>query len=164
MPYNRNIYTIDLEKLAHWVVPHRWRFPVTLVWVKSMTVNFTDLYNRFLLYRKRKKYDLYITPQICFLEKALNDKYDYLQRRIYIQDGNDRDPIHLYRREELKPVYLFKRSEDKPVYLRRRIETAEFGVDFTVNVPSDILFDPAEMRTYLTGYKLTTKTFEIVTF
>ena len=164
MPYNRNIYTLDIERLAHWLVPERWRQPVTLAWVKSMAVNLTNLFNRFLLYRERKKYDLLITPQVCFLEKALNDKYDFIQRRIYIEDGDDQDPVHLFKRDELKPVYLYKRSEDQPVYLRSRTETAEFGVDFIVHVPSDIIFDQAEMRTYLTGYKLTTKTFSIAIF
>lgn len=163
MPYNRNIYNVELEKLSHWIVPVKWRTARTMAWITSMASNWIDLYNRFIAYRTRIKYVLLITPQVCYLEKALNDKYDFVQRRIVIEDGDQQDPVHLFLRAESKPVYFFKRSEDNPLYLRRRTETAQFGVDFIVKVPSDVLFDMAEMRTYLSSYKLATKTFSIVT-
>lgn len=162
MPYNRNIYTIDLEKLAHWMVPVRWRMKKLMAWVKAMAVTWTDLFNRFSLYRNRIKYNLLISPQVCYLEKALNDKYDPIDRGIVIEDAEEFFPVHLFTRAELKPVYLFRRSEDKPEYLYRRVEMAQFGVDFIIKVPSDVVFDDPEMRMYVTGYKLATKTFAIV--
>lgn len=163
MPYNRNIYIIDLEKLAHWIVPVRWRLPRMMVWVKAMAITWIDLFNRFVSYRAWVKYNLLVTPQVCYLKKALNDRYDFIQRRIIIDDGDEQSPVYLFRRAENKQVYIFKRSEGKPVYLISRRETAQFGVDFLVKVPSDISFDMAEMVTYLSGYKLATKTFSIVT-
>lgn len=162
MPYNRNIYTLDHEKLAHWLVPVRWRYNKLMVLVKSLAITWIDLFNRFVLYRERVKYTLLITPQVCYLEKALNDKYDVSQRRIVLQDGEEHLPVILFTRDEQKLVYLFKRSEDALVYLTSRNETAEFGVDFIAIVPPDVVFNNAEMSTYITAYKLATKTFEIV--
>lgn len=163
MPYNRNIYQLEVKKLGMWLVPVQWRKIRLMVLVTAMTATWADLYNRFALFRKRIKYSLEITPQVCYLEKALNDKYDTGSRRIYISDGEEHYPIILYKRDENKPVLIYQRSEDNPVYLRSRNEMAEFGVDFVVYVPSDVVFDMLEMRTFVSGYKLATKTFVIVT-
>lgn len=164
MPYNRNIYNTNMLTLAQWIVPVKWRGKVTMAWVKSMAANWMDLFDRFLAFRKRVKYKLLITPQVCYLEKALNDKYDFTQRRIFIEDGDENDPLYLYMRAELKPVKLYKRIEALPAWLIQRTETAQFGVDFTIHVPADITFDSAEMRTFVNVYKLVTKTYQIVTF
>ena len=164
MPYNQNIFNIDLEKLAHWMIPVRWRADGVVAWVKATAATWSDLYNRFAIYRKLVTYNLFITPQVCYLEKALNDKYDPIQRRIFIEDGAENEPVYLFIRDEQKPVYLYARSEEKPVYLIQRAESAEYGVDFTVHVPAGLTFNMAEMRTYVTVYKLATKTFSIVLF
>jgi hypothetical protein len=164
MPYNRNIYNLDPERFAHMMVPVKWRLKGLMAWIKALSATWADLWNRFQLFRTQVKYNLLITPQVCFLERALNDKYDPVQRRIFIADGSENDPVFLYMRAELKPVNLFKRSEDLPVYMVKRTETAVFGVDFTVNVPLAIVFDQNEMRTYVSIYKLATKNFSIEIF
>lgn len=160
MPYNRNIYNLDPEKLAHWMIPVRWRGIKVVSWIKAMAYQWIDLYNRFVLYRKSVKYNLMITPQVCFLERALNDKYDPVQRRIYIEDGKEYLPVYIFRRDEEKPVYL-KRREVGKIYLRSRREMKMFGVDFYVVLPLGETYNTDEMRVYLSGYKLATKTFTI---
>lgn len=164
MPYNRPIYGVNWQKLAHWYTPVHWRFQVLLSWVKAVAGLSNDLYNRFRAYRNIIKYSLLITPQVCYLEKALNDRYDIVQRRIYIDDGPEFLPIAFFRRVENKPVAIFRRSEGIGLVLYRRAETAQFGVDFIVHIPSDIVFDMPELRAFVTGYKLTTKTFGVQIF
>jgi hypothetical protein len=164
MPYNREIYNINWPKLAHWFTPVHWRFPVLISWVKGVAGLSNDLYSRFMAYRNLIKYSLLITPQVCYLEKALNDRYDVALRRIYIEDAPEQLPVALFLRAENKPVKLFTRAEGNPVILWRRAETAEFGVDFIVFVPASLLFDMPELRAFVTGYKLTTKTFGVQTF
>lgn len=164
MPYNREIYNVNWPKLAHWFTPMHWRFAKLLSWIKAIAGLNIDLYGRFMAYRAAIKYSLLITPQVCYLEKALNDRYDIADRRIYIEDAPEYLPVALFKRAENKPVKLFTRAEGNPVILWRRAETAEFGVDFIVFVPSDVVFDMAEIKAFVTGYKLTTKTFEVQIF
>ncbi|MGQ0737673.1 MAG: hypothetical protein ACT4OJ_01310 [Bacteroidota bacterium] len=164
MPYNRPIYIINWPKLAHWFTPVHWRFPKLLSWVKAVAGLSNDLYNRFMAYRNIIKYRLLITPQVCYMEKALNDNYDIVQRRIYIDDGPEFLPVAFFRAIENKPVPVFRKSEDKELVLYRRAETAQFGVDFIIHIPSDVVFDMPQLRAFVTGYKLTTKTFGIQIF
>ena len=164
MPYNRQIYNVDWAKLSHWFTPVHWRFPVLLSWVISVAALSNDLYNRFLAYRNLIKYSLLITPQVCYLEKALNDRYDVVLRRIYIEDAPEHLPVALFARAENKPVRLFTKDEGNPVILWRRAETAEFGVDFIIFIPIDVVFDMPQLRAFVTAYKLTTKTFEVQLF
>lgn len=95
-----------------------------------------------------------ITPQVCYLERLLNDRYDSELRRIKIDDGIFHLPIYIYQEDEIKPVYLFTEDENKPVYLYTDGEAGEVLDDFVVLVPVDIIFDMNEMKSLLNIYKL----------
>jgi len=105
-----------------------------------------------------------VTPQVCFLEKLLNDRYDYTNRGIYIIDGKDFAPLYIYRRDELKPVYISKRAENKPKYIYTRGESGVIKDDFIVMVPMPVVFDMAEMASLIRVYKLAGTKFKIQRF
>jgi hypothetical protein len=94
----------------------------------------------------------------------LNDRYDYVLRRIYIADTEEFPPLYLYRRDEDKPVWLYRRSEALPVYLFTRAEGALYADDFIVMVPKDISFNQQEMRSLVFRKRLPGMKFKIQTF
>ncbi len=129
-----------------------------------MAVTWQDLYIRFTAFRMGIKYNLLITPQVCFLEKALNDRYDVAARRIFITDAPEYLPLVLFRRIEGKKVVFHRKSENLHQVLYTKAETAQFSVDFIINIPIGIAYDLAELRAFVDGYKLVTKTYKVKTF
>lgn len=152
MPYNS--YDINFYKLAVWLTPHEYRKEKFLIILKALVYPLIFVHNVFLKYRKAKLYQLMITPQVCYLERLLNDRYDSELRRIKIDDGIFHLPIYIYQEDEIKPVYLFTEDENKPVYLYTDGEAGEVLDDFVVLVPVDIIFDMNEMKSLLNIYKL----------
>jgi len=161
MPYNRQIYNIDFSKLVIWFTPESWRTKRLNVWMQAMASTWNDLYNRFMVYRMGVKYRLKITPQVCFLERALNDRYDVVERRIRIIDAPEFLPLVLFRKSENKKLVLHRKSEDIHQVLYTKSETAQFSVDFIVQIPITVAFDMDELKAFLTGLKLVTKTFKV---
>lgn len=155
---NQNIYDIEHNKLNRWLTPLALRRPVMLSWLNALIVPFTFLYQSFLRYRAAKNYHLRITPQVCYLEKLLNDRYDFVLRRIYITDGIDRPITFIYRGDELKPLFLGSK------FIYTSGETSIQQDDFIVFVPADIVFEDAEMRSIVMLYKLAGTQFKIQKF
>jgi hypothetical protein len=134
-------YNIDYNKVATWLLPRFIRKPKMVAFMVALLHPVVVLYFEFKNFRKAKQYQLSITPQVCFLEKILNDRYDFTARRIYIADGADKPPFYLYKRVELKPKYFFRRSENKPQTLYTRGENAEYANDFIIYVPAVLALD-----------------------
>lgn len=122
------------------------------------------VYELFIKFKDSTAYKLTITPQVCYLEKALNDRYDIADRRIFITDGISYDPLPLYLKVENKPVVLYTKEEDKVAVLFTKSETGLFSVDFIVNVPAAVAFAEAEMRAIVDVYKLAGKIYSIQIF
>jgi hypothetical protein len=129
--------------------------------MKVATAPVESDYKQFRMYRIGKAYQLLITPQVCYLEKLLNDRFDFTQRRIYIEDGKDKAPKYIFIKPELKPKYLYKNSEAKPMYTYTNGETGVIKDDFIVFVPVSLVFDANEMGGLLRQYKLAGTKFTI---
>ena len=104
----------------------------------------------------RWHYDLAVTPQVCYLEKMLNDEYDQVQRRIYIEEMGSTQG------------YFFFRATD-PTYQKFHFGKAWFITDtrygvatgFTVVLPTDIQATD-RMRARIDRYKLISINYTIV--
>lgn len=147
-----------------WLLPEQLRLPKLKAWLNIAISPVIYLYQLFLQYRKNKLYEISITPQICRMQCLLNDRYDLILRRIYIDDAKEFPPVYLYRDAETKPVYLYRDAEDLPVYLFTDSEGAIIGDDFIVFVPVSIVFDVLEMRSLVKKFKLPGMRFKIQTF
>lgn len=161
MKFDKKIYAVDFSKLARWLTPTMLRMPKLLAFVLALVTPVADLYSRFLVLKANLEYRLTITPQVCYMEKALNDRWDIVERRIVIVDAVEYNPIPLFLKIEDKPVVFNMKSEGGPVILYTKSETAMFTVDFIVRVPILVAFDMAEMRAVVDAYKLAGKTFKI---
>lgn len=161
---NEKIYDIDFSRAVRWNLRRKKRKPRILALLMAMAMPFQLIYQDFLRFRKAKLYDLMITPQVCYLEAFLNDRYDLIQRRIYIDDAISYPPLYLYQDEELKPVDLYTDFENKPVYLYTDGEGGEYADDFVVFVPHDIDFSLIEMTSLIMRKRLPGMRFKIQKF
>jgi len=158
------IYTIDYKKLIQWLTPQILRQSKFIAWMNVLVKPVNFLYQSLLNYRKAKLYQLMITPQKCYLERLLNDRYDYSLRRIYINDGLDKPPFYIFMDSELKPQWLYRHSEAKPDWIFTGGESGTITDDFIVYVPSDITFEQPEMISLVKAYKLAGTKFRIQLF
>lgn len=129
-------------------------------WLMTLIAPAIRLHGELVAFRAAALYRLSITPQVCYLEKALNDRYDYTLRRIRILDAQVYDPIPLFLKEEEKTVHIFKKPLGVKV-LYTKAETSIFAADFIIQVPYSIVFNEAEMRAFVDNYKLAGKIFKI---
>lgn len=141
------------------------RKPKMLAWVSALAAPVAYCYNTFLNYKTSVNYRLLITPQVCHLERALNDRYDFALRRIRIEDGVEFNAFPVFLRAEAKPVKLFLRAEAKPApVLYLKTETGNFTADFIIKIPADVAFDINELRAFTDTYKLLSKKYNVQTF
>lgn len=158
-----NIFDINYLSLIRWLMPHHWRKVRHLVWLNVMCYSHILLYQQFLRSRKANLYRLMITPQVCYMERMLNDRFDYSLRRIRIEDAEWHLPMYVYQDDELKDAHLYLESEKKPVMLYTDNEAGALKDDFVVLVPSAISFNRDEMTGMINLFKLTGTTYKIET-
>lgn len=155
---NTKRYDINYTKFVAERIPHEISPSPTPEWMMAMVSPMVLIYNLLKTFRDRVLYRLAITPQVCYLEKMLNDYYDTSSRRIYIEDGSEYSKLYVFLKAELKPDFVFTKAEDKPKkFLYRRGEVKDGGIDFVVYVPSDIVFDNSEIRSRIDAYRLASK-------
>jgi hypothetical protein len=159
-----SVYNIVLNRLAEWLIPTRLRTSVLLAIVKACYTPFINLHNDFLLYRKAKKYELAMNYQVCYLESFLNDRFDFTQRRIYIEDAKNHPAKYIHQLAELKPLVIFARSESNHEAIYTRGENlGDYANDFVIFIPVSVVFDEKEIRAMI-ATKLSGKRYKIETF
>lgn len=155
------IFDIDYRRLITLLLPPPLRQPAIQEWLNILAYPVQLLYNDFRTNRKNNLYRLGITPQVCFLQKALNDRYDYTARRIHIIDPKFYDQEYIYQRVESKPIYLYGKTAGSPRIIYLRQETNAITVAFLVLLPTDLRFTEEEMRAFIDSYKLASKDYKI---
>ena len=161
-------YDIDFEKFTYLNTPERLRkfsdTPATPIWLRVLTLPLVTLYRDFIRFCDATIYDLLLTGQVCSLERMLNDRYDFTNRRIYIEDGVTKPTKYIFTRDELKPLIIRTRAEASPVYIYSSGENAATADKFIVFVPLDISFEMAEMISLIKAKRLLGKRFKIQRF
>lgn len=154
------IFNFDIKKFLYSLLPTFIRKQNLTDFLECLTSPLKRLYNLFLINRDSNLYRLDITSQVCKLEKMLNDRYDNIQRRIRITDGEFKDSKFLYMRAEAKPVYVHNASV-RTMYLYQYDEYGFVDCDFIVSIPAGIVFNTTEVKSLLDSYKLVSITFTI---
>jgi hypothetical protein len=158
-----NIFKIDYQRLVASLVPPALRKHNLLEWLNCLVYPIQLLFNEYQLNRKNNLYKIDITPQVCYLQKAINDRYDYVQKRIRIVDVEIKETSFLYQQSENKPLPLFTKGENHPIPFYLQTETSAVSVDFLVLVPIELRYSDNEMRAYIDSYKLASKEYKIQT-
>jgi hypothetical protein len=157
-------FQIDFKKLVQLLLAVKLRRRRLSAFLYAMIAPMETLHSIFVKSRAYSFYRLSITPQVCYLEKFLNDRYDVAKRRIRITNAAHADTVYLYLRAENKPLYLFTQAENRPVYLFTREEISNSaGADFIITVPAAVTFNENQMCGEIDSYKLAGKKYQIIT-
>lgn len=128
---------IDYSRLVILLLPSFLRKPVMIRYLQALILPLDQLYYRWSNWREENIYKLEHTGQVCSLEGSLNDKFDPIQRRIYIADGQLYETYYVYTESEQQDRFIHTESEEPTVFLRTESETADTGLDFIVFVPEE---------------------------
>ena len=159
-----NYYDINFYVLAEWLTPRWLRKEAFLILIKACIYPLVLIHNAFIRYRDAKLYEMAMNYQVCYMEAFLNDRFDFINRGIYIEDAENEETIYIYQRDELTPLFIYERSEDLPQSVFTRGESnGDYINDFVVFVPIGLVFDEAEMRAMI-ATKLCGKRYKIQTY
>ncbi|MGZ9736812.1 hypothetical protein [Flavobacterium sp. GNP002] len=122
---NWRVFTINL-------LPTFLRNLIVVNFVQALIAPVETLYDKWFNFRVDNVYKLNNTGQVCFLRGTLNDKFDPVQRRIYISDGQFFDTTYIYTEAEGQNVNVRTEMEEPTLWLRTESETADTGLDFIV--------------------------------
>lgn len=163
--FRHNIYTLDVKKLALQLLPVKLRQPRLIALLNALISPIENLYARFINYKKSIEYELTITGQVCYLQKLMNDFFDYSNRRIVIEDVDINEQPALYLKTEGldKGLITFKEGEASADYFfpTQQEATGEGGY-FVVKVPAGLIYNVDKMKALLNKYKLPTTAFNII--
>lgn len=149
-------YKVDYNKLAILLLPTILRKPRTIAFVHSLVFPISELHYSWSQFRAYNLYKVEHNGQVCKFRKALNDRFDQTERRIYITDGNKFKREYLYTTAENRPKYL------GVIYLHQTDDYADTGVDFIVHVPAAIVSGQFfELVALIEFYKLGGKRYKI---
>lgn len=164
-------WDVDYNKMVWERLAVRLRQTVQYAWLKVLVSPVVTIAGWFNTNREANEYDVAHNGQVCHLEGVLNDTFDETDRRIYIEDPDYIDPLHIYLTPEKKTVWLGLTGEtiagmDNPRYLWTVAEEySGGGLQFKVMVPSALTFDTARMRAVVNKDRLVSKkNFSIETF
>lgn len=149
-------YKVDYNKLVVMLLPLSLRRPRVISLARVLVSPLIDMHYLFTQRRNDNLYQLAHNGQVCFLRKALNDKFDRTERRIWIGEGNQFNRKYVYQEIENKPVFLGKE------YIHNDSDYSDQSTDFIVNVPFDN-FNLFEMQYLIDFYKLAAKKYKIHT-
>lgn len=155
------IFSIEFTRLSRLLTPVPLRKATLLAWLQVLVSAVAKLHQQFKRNRSNNLYMLAITPQVCYLEKMLNDRFDFGDRRIYISDPIGQDVWYAYQDAELKPEHMYQESEEQPVYTYSDNEAGVITTDFVVHVPASLNFNENEMKALLDMYKMAGKRYKI---
>jgi len=163
------MYNINWNSIMALLLPTFLRGERMLAWLNSLVVPVKELHGRFLAYRLQSIYRVEHTPQVYSMEKVLNERFDPLENRIYITDGEYSEQLYLFSPLEDQPIYLYAPEEDNPVYVYADNDPQNASVDFIVHLPLEfvLLFMPGsnnrnELLSLIDYYRLPDKTYTLI--
>lgn len=146
-------------------MPHFLRKPDMLDYLSGAAKGLKDVNDLFVTLRDETLLKLSYTGQTIYLERLLNDNYDPILRRIYIDNTNVQNFVYWRNVIENSPeVYLNNKAEAAtPDYLGNVVELIA-SIHFIVNVPVTLVFDTIDFNDDIRRYAQAGKTWTIVTF
>ena len=109
-------------------------------------------------------YKLRITNQKIYLEHHLNNQFDLILRRIFIQNHEVREYDYVFTRLESLPTYIFLNSESATPYYLNTTATQNSQVNYIVFVHNSIIFDEDVMKAEINKYNPVGKIYDIQTW
>lgn len=165
-----SFYILNFYRIARELMAEPFRYFELWDLFRCFLAPVETLYQDFLTWRADCLYRLGHNSQVCYLQAALNDRFDNTERRIYITNVEVQEPVWIYEPEDDKPVRFYEPEDEMPVYFREDFEFEGGAYDFTVMVPIEL--HPAtseelqaylvQMRALVDYYKLFCKEYNII--
>lgn len=133
-------YRFDLPLLLKALLPALLRRPKMLAWVQTLNSPLVATYELFTQHVAKSRTELRYNGQTMLLEKALNDRFDPVFRRIrIINSDTELSPVYLNYVSEQQPMPItYRTEEDMPLLkLNKWIEYVS-QVGFVVQVPRSL--------------------------
>lgn len=170
-----NIFNINWSNVVENLTPHFWRTTnedleaKIIPYLRSMISPVQDISDDLLALQNETVDFLKYTGQHLALEYYLNDTYDVTLRRIYITENDiaSIDAVNLYQSGETNPTPLvfYLSGEVNPVPIAFYQSNEGITADnFTVNIPSTIVYDTTVLDAQLRNYVEASKNWDVVTF
>lgn len=159
------MFNINFQHIAYNLTPHFKRNSAFLDWIYSLVKPLADINGAFNNFHNSKEYALTFTSETNVLERFLNDQFDPVSRGIFITTINEVDFQFVFNKIESKPpLYIFNKSEaEPPFYLLTKDELLQ-SINYTINVPVSVIFNPLIMRSRVDFYNQAGKNYSIVTY
>lgn len=97
---------VDWNRFVLLLLPLRLRTAELHAFARVCISPVVELYDKLRTYSVEVDYKLNHTCQVWSIQAALNDRFDIVQRRIYIMDSDDYDAIYLNPDDDQLPVYI----------------------------------------------------------
>lgn len=153
----KSIYNYDIKTWICHSLPTFLRKPKMRSWLEALSAPWQGLQTAFKEYRAESLSKITHTAQVALLRKALNDRFDPVQRRITIGDASGRMRPYFYSENANRPVVLGK------AYLYGGIYSGG-SYDFIVSAPFPIDGNMQNaVRAFIDFYKLPEKTYQLKT-
>ncbi len=137
-------YEIDIVSLSIESMPPAMRQPLRLAFVRTMLQPLVTLQARFIERVATTRYLLGLSGRVIDLTHFLNDQFDLVPRRIYIEDGVFQAPPILPKLGEPLPLEMPKFGETPPIELPSLADLAAQH-DFIVFVPQELMAQVTEI-------------------
>lgn len=170
-----NIFDINWSNVATNLTPYFWRETTSLTennymaYLRSMLAPVQVISDDLLLLQNNTINFLQYTGQNMALTEYLNDLYDESLRRIFITENNisSIDPVVLYQTGEtttdIMAMFLTGEAAVVPVSMYKTREVL-LDSNFTINIPTSILYDAFIMTNQVRNYVEASKNFNFTTF
>ncbi len=144
-------YNVDIYKLGAYLLPPFLRKKRMYAFLCVFLYPFYWLCKMFKDYRKTSLRKLNVNGQVAYIEKMLNDEFEFENREIYITDSDALKPnvADMYRDPSVT-MTIYPESSEEKLYLESGDESIK-SEDYIVNVPS-FLADKLEVIKTIVEY------------
>ncbi len=155
-------YRFNIRKFISDALPYILRKPKILAFVGCLFAPFQNCIYLLLNFIQTTRYNLKITGQTIVLQNFLNDKIDFIQRRIIIEHPLITENYIWKKIENQNPDFVpFKSEPYDAFFVKYKNENLTGVVDFVVKIPADISLQIPKIKALVEAYKLAGKTYQI---
>ncbi|QAA81425.1 hypothetical protein EI546_06630 [Aequorivita sp. H23M31] len=159
---NGNIYSVDYDKFREQLLPLVLRKPKLLSFLRALISPFVSIHGSFFNFKTEAIYKTEHNASITLLQKVLNDHFDNVERRIFINNASITATQHYYDKDQGEPLYFYDKDKGDPQWFFDMGTFNVYGSDFTVFLPIGMrpLYEGDEERlltrikAYLDYYKM----------
>ena len=157
-------YNVDIYKLGAYLIPPFLRKKRLYAFLCVFLSPFHWLCKMFKDYRKTSLQKLNVNGQVAYIEKMLNDEFEFENREIYITDSDALKPnvADMYRDPSVT-MTIYPESSEEKLYLESGDESIK-SEDYIVNVPSFLADKLEVIKTIVEYNKPAGRTYKINTY